>query len=122
MGKDKTDAFQVSVVYALAHEQRVFKVWVPEGTTALQAIELSGVLDYYPQIDIQNTSIGVFSEVVSPEYIVSAKERIEIYRPLVADPKELRKKRAQKAVSEGRANQKTGGRVRTEIKRKKKDD
>tara|TARA_B100001094_G_C18195886_1_gene810899 strand:+ start:2749 stop:3117 length:369 start_codon:yes stop_codon:yes gene_type:complete len=122
MEKNKVDQFQVFVVYALPHEQRVFAVWVSEGTTALQAIEMSGVLDYYPQIDIHNTSIGIFSEIVPLDHIVSGKERIEIYRPLVADPKELRKKRAQKAVHEGRANQKTGGRVRTEATQKKKED
>ena len=117
MAKTNPPMITVSVVYALPDEQRIFSVHIAQGATARQAIEASGVLDYYPQIDMQQVKIGVFSEVVSLEYVVAAGERIEIYRPLIADPKELRKQRAQKAVAEGRANQKTGGRVQANRKK-----
>ncbi len=93
----------IEVVYALPHEQKVFKVTVPAGTTAIEAIEKSGVLQKYPAIDLKTNKLGVYSRLIKPDALVHDGERIEIYRPLIADPKEMRKRRAQKAKDEGRA-------------------
>jgi uncharacterized protein len=103
---------QVEVVYALPDEQRVLQVVVPEGTTVRAAIELSEILMYYPAIDLSVVKVGIFGELVTLEQVLTHQQRVEIYRPLIADPKALRQKRAQKAVAEGRAHGVTGARKR----------
>ncbi|SJL82634.1 RnfH family protein [Vibrio palustris] len=87
----------VEVVYALPHEQRVINVMVKQDMTAEQIIEQSGVLTMYPEIDLDKNSIGVFSRNIKRNATVRDGDRIEIYRPLLADPKEIRRKRAEQA-------------------------
>ena len=106
------DKIRVEVVYPLPNEQRVFSIEIPQGTTAEEAIRISGVLDYYPEIDLSKNKIGIYSQLVSLDTVLEDQQRIEIYRPLMADPKELRKQRAQQAKDEGRANKKTGSKER----------
>ena len=65
----------------------------------------------FPDIDLSKTKVGIWSRVVKLRDSVSDGDRIEIYRPLIADPKEIRKRRAEKAKEEGRADKVTGGRV-----------
>ena len=103
---------RIEVVYPLPKEQRVFTVDVESGATAQQAIEASGILDYYPEIDLSKLKIGIYSQLVKLDVVLEDQQRIEIYRPLIADPKELRKQRAQKAKDEGRANKTTGSKER----------
>ncbi|WP_028117362.1 RnfH family protein [Ferrimonas senticii] len=100
----------VEVVYALPSEAFVRKVTLPEGATAQQAIEASGVLQRYPEIDLAKQKIGIFSNPVKPMQVLNEGDRVEIYRPLLADPREVRKRRAEKAKAEGRADAVTGGR------------
>ncbi|CAH0524915.1 RnfH family protein [Vibrio hippocampi] len=99
----------VEVVYALPHEQRVFALVVNEASTVEDIIQRSGVLSAYPEIDLKQNKVGVFSRNVRLDATVRDKDRIEIYRPLLADPKEIRRKRAEQAKESGRADPVTGG-------------
>ena len=100
----------VEVAYALPTQQSLLTVTVLPGSTVMQVIEQSGILQQYPDIDLNQQKIGVWSRPVKPEEQVNEGDRIEIYRPLIADPKDLRRRRAEKAKEEGRADKVTGGR------------
>ncbi|MGB2259755.1 MAG: RnfH family protein [Porticoccaceae bacterium] len=99
-----TDLINVEVAYALPQKQVLKALAVAPGTTALQAIEHSGILQDFPEIDTNSDSIGVFSQVLGTKgldepavYQLQAMDRVEIYRPLIADPKEVRRRRAEEA-------------------------
>lgn len=96
---------EIEVVYALPGTQTLLKLDVPEGTTAAQAVELSGIREKHPEIDLEKNKLGVFGKLVKSDAPLREKDRVEIYRPLIADPKEIRKKRAE----EGKAMKKGGG-------------
>lgn len=87
---------RVEVAYARPQAQRLIAVTLAEGSTALEAIRASGIQSVFPEIDLTQQSVGVFSQVVTdPEtYRVRDGDRVEIYRPLEMDPKEARAKRA----------------------------
>lgn len=87
----------VEVVYALPHEQRVLSLMVDSQSTVEEIIRQSGVLTLYPEIDLTQNKVGVFSRNVKLDARVRDHDRIEIYRPLLADPKEIRRKRAEQA-------------------------
>lgn len=97
--------FIVEVAYALSEEQVILPVEVEEGTTALQAVEQSGILERFPEIDAEKPKMGIFSKVCKGDTVLREMDRVEIYRPLIADPKEVRKKRA----AEGKRMSKGGG-------------
>lgn len=101
---------RVEVVYALPQQQTVLSLRVTPEQTVRQIIEQSGVLQQYPEIDLDNNMVGVFGRQVKLEQSVRDGDRIEIYRPLLADPKEIRRRRAEQAKEEGRADKVTGGR------------
>ena len=84
----------VEVAYALADKQSLISLEVKEGTTLKEVIEASGILEIYNQIDLSKQQVGIFSKFASLETVLREKDRVEIYRPLVADPKEVRKERA----------------------------
>jgi len=86
----------VEVAYALPDEQVIIPLYVEPGTSLNQAIELSGIQDRFPDIDLTKNKTGVFGKLAKPETILQEKDRIEIYRPLIADPKESRRRRAEK--------------------------
>ncbi len=86
---------RVEVVYALPHEQKVFELAVSSDMSVQEIIEQSGVLESYPEIDLKSNKVGVFSRNIKLDANVRDKDRIEIYRPLLADPKEIRRKRAE---------------------------
>lgn len=97
MGDNMDDKpIRVEVVYALAQEQRVVELFVPEGTTVLQAAEKSGLSQHYPEIDLTTASLGVFSKLSKKpaEQVLRENDRVEIYRALIADPKKVRANRA----------------------------
>ena len=98
------DLIRVNVVYALPNRQALVELHLPVHSTALTAIEASGLLRQYPEIDLAKNKIGVFAKLVKPDAILRDRDRVEIYRPLIADPKEVRKKRAAegKAMKKGR--------------------
>ncbi|GAA4881188.1 RnfH family protein [Ferrimonas pelagia] len=99
----------VEVVYALPERAFLRTVTVPVGASVEQAIRASGVLVLHPEIDLTQQKVGIFSRTVKLSQPLQAGERVEIYRPLLADPREVRKRRAEKAKAEGRADQTTGG-------------
>ena len=84
----------VEVAYALADKQRLISLEVKDGTTLKEAIEASGILEIYNQIDLSKQQVGIFSKFASLDTVLREKDRVEIYRPLVADTKEVRKERA----------------------------
>lgn len=88
------EQLSIEVVYPLPHEQEVFTVRLPVGASVRQAIEASGILRKYPEIDLDRNKLGVFAKLVKPDAPLRDRDRVEIYRPLIADPKEVRKQRA----------------------------
>ncbi len=88
---------QVEVAYALPDKQAIIELEVAEGTTALQAARQSGITERFDGIDLDNAKLGIFGKVVSPGQVLQSGDRVEIYRPLLADPKEVRKERAARA-------------------------
>ena len=102
---------QIEVAYALPTKQSLVDVAIKECATVEEVIQASNLLNEYPDIDLSSTKVGIWSRVVKLRDTVKDGDRIEIYRPLIADPKEIRKRRAEKAKEEGRADKVTGGRV-----------
>lgn len=90
-----TGSIRVEVVYALAGQQEIIPLTVPEGTCVLDAIEQSGVLEKYPEIDLKKNKLGIFAKLSKPDAVLRDRDRVEIYRPLIADPKQVRKQRAE---------------------------
>ncbi len=86
----------IEVVYALSEYAYLIPVDVPPGTTLKQGIELSGILNQCPNIDLSKNKVGIFSKQKELDTGLSNGDRIEIYRPLKVDPKEARRKRAGK--------------------------
>ena len=103
---------QVEVAYATPEHQLIIAVKVPEGCTALEAVEQSGVTERFDTINIYQDPMGIFSQPLNgkvlPEpsdYILQAGDRIEIYRPLLIDPKQARLNRAKnKAMQQGKGS------------------
>ena len=98
------DTIRVEVAYALPHKQAILPLDVPPGTTVLAAARQSGITDKFEGIDLDNAKFGIFGAVVAPTQVLAEGDRVEIYRPLVADPKEVRKARAAR-VKERRSAQ-----------------
>ena len=88
------EKIKVEVCYALPARQELATVSLPEGATLLQALEASGLLEKYPEIDLKKNKFGVFAKLSKPDAVLRDRDRVEIYRPLIADPKEVRKQRA----------------------------
>ncbi|MBS98725.1 MAG: RnfH family protein [Oceanospirillaceae bacterium] len=88
----------VEVAFALPHEQKIIAVQVEEGSTAYDAVIKSRIAEQFPQIDPDNDPMGIFGKSIRKpaEEVLKAGDRVEIYRPLIADPKEARAKRAAK--------------------------
>jgi putative ubiquitin-RnfH superfamily antitoxin RatB of RatAB toxin-antitoxin module len=97
----------VEVAYALPDKQAILPVEVAVGTTALDAARQSGISDKFDGIDLDNAKLGIFGKVVAPSQVLQEGDRVEIYRPLIADPKEVRKARAAR-VKERKAAEKPG--------------
>ncbi|KXS32196.1 MAG: RnfH family protein [Gallionella sp.] len=99
------DRINIEVVYALPGEQTLLKRSVPAGTTVAEALQASGVLAKHPEIDMDKNKLGIFGKLTKADAVLRDKDRIEIYRPLIADPKEVRRKRAE----QGKVMKKGGG-------------
>ena len=96
----------VEVAYALPDKQSLVSLEVEKGTTLQEAIEASGILDSFEQIDLTKDRVGIFSKFATLDTVLREKDRVEIYRPLIADPKQARKERAAEGKSM-RSNKKT---------------
>jgi len=90
---------RVEVVYALPDRQTVVAVEIEQGATVRQAVMASGIRQVHPEIDVDAADFGIWSEPVAPDYCVVDGDRIEIYRPLIADPKLMRRQRARRGTS-----------------------
>lgn len=96
----------VEVVYALPHRQELVAVRLPEGATVREALDASGLLQKHPEIEPErNNKLGIYARLVKLDTELRDRDRVEIYRPLIADPKAVRKKRA----DEGKVMKKGGG-------------
>lgn len=91
---------EIEVVHAAVDRQVLLAVAVPLGTSVRNAVQLSGVLEQFPGIDPATCPLGIFGKAISDAdvRVVQAGDRVEIYRPLLADPKEVRRLRAAKAA------------------------
>jgi uncharacterized protein len=97
------DLIAVEVAYALPHRQKIIALLVKPGTTALQAVQQSRISDYFPDIDLENPTLGIFGQAFGTKglapadsHVLHQGDRVEIYRPLVVDPKDARRRRAEK--------------------------
>jgi hypothetical protein len=99
------DKITVEVAYALPEQQVIVSLNVSPGTTVRAAIEQSGMLTKFEEIDLEKNAVGVFSKKVTLDQVLRNRDRVEIYRPLIADPKQVRKQRA----AEGKKMRKGGG-------------
>ena len=97
----------VEVVYALPDKQRLLRLNLPAGTNMREAVLRSGIQQHFPGLDVQQAPLGIFGKAVAKpeERVLEEGERVEIYRPLLADPKEVRKQRA----AEGKVMKKGAG-------------
>ena len=88
------ETINVEVAYATPEKQVILPVNVEAGTTIGGAIVQSGIMMEFPDLDIEHSDVGIFGKAVSPGQVLQEGDRVEIYRPLKADPKEVRKARA----------------------------
>ncbi len=88
----------VEVAYARPDKQEIVPVTVPEGTTALEAVKLSGIVALFPEVDPESIDRGIFGKVIKDPAAHQLREgdRVELYRPLKIDPKQARLNRAKK--------------------------
>jgi len=105
MANASPSMIQVEVAYARPDEQIVLAVEAPEGATLEQVILLSRLQERCPDLDLKTVKVGVFGKLSKLSAAVRAGDRVEIYRPLIADPKAVRKQRA----AEGKRMRKGGG-------------
>lgn len=85
---------RVEVAYAKLHEQALLELYVDAGATVEEAVQRSGILERFPEIDLSQNKLGIFGKATQLDARLDEGDRVEIYRPLIADPKEQRKKRA----------------------------
>jgi putative ubiquitin-RnfH superfamily antitoxin RatB of RatAB toxin-antitoxin module len=88
------DKIRVEVAYGRLDEQLLLELEAEPGITAREAIERSGIIERFPEIDLEQNKIGIFGKAAKLDVKLTDGDRVEIYRPLIADPKEQRKKRA----------------------------
>lgn len=100
MGDDPE--IRVEVVYALPDRQRLVALEVPRGCTAREAVERSGLQHEFPEIDPADSALGIFGRRCAPDQRLRGGDRVEIYRPLKADPKEVRRQLAARGRTMGR--------------------
>lgn len=98
------ETINVEVAYAEPQRQLIIPVNVDMGTTVGAAIVQSGIMIQFPELDVENSKVGIFGKVSTMDAQLKDGDRVEIYRPLIADPKEVRRKRA----AEGKVTKKGG--------------
>ncbi len=99
------DSIAIEVVYALPRKADLIRLSLPAGCTLRQAVEASGLMQKHADIDVENGRFGIYGKLSKPDTLLRERDRIEIYRPLLADPKEVRRRRAE----EGKITKKGGG-------------
>ncbi len=91
---------KVGVAYATASRQVWLNVEVPEGATVKDAIERSGILKQFPEIDLEQQKVGIFSKLSKLDAVLEDGDRVEIYRPIICDPKTVKRKAKEGAEAE----------------------
>ena len=99
------ESLSIEIAYALPQKQELVQLKLPAGSTVQQAVEASGLKQKHPEIDLAKNKVGIFGKLSKLDAPLRDRDRVEIYRPLIADPKEVRKKRAE----EGKVMKKGGG-------------
>jgi hypothetical protein len=94
----------IEIAYALPKKQLIIPIKMKAGVTAEEAIKASGIISKFPEIDLTKNQIGIFGKLTQLDHVMRERDRIEIYRPLIADPKEIRRQRA----AEGKVMKKGG--------------
>jgi putative ubiquitin-RnfH superfamily antitoxin RatB of RatAB toxin-antitoxin module len=89
-------AITVSVVYALPERATEIELRLPSGATVAEALERSGLAGVHPEVDTLRCPVGIFGRRVQRQRVLADGDRIEVYRPLVAEPKDARRRRAQR--------------------------
>jgi len=93
-----SESIDIEVAYALPERQLICSLSVPLGTTALEAVTLSGIETQFEDLVLEeNPKLGIFGKAIKADHVLKSGERVEIYRPLLIDPKEVRKRRAEEA-------------------------
>lgn len=92
------------MVYALPERQALLKIRVPRGTTAREAARLSGIRGQFPEIDLERATLGIFGKKLKNDAVLKDGDRVEILRPLKADPREIRRRLAAEGKTMGRAS------------------
>lgn len=110
MNESSTHQITVEVAYALPHEQLIIPFRVNAGCTAEEAVKLSGILQKFADIDANALQLGIFGKLTKNDTPLRHLDRVEIYRPLIADPKAVRKQRA----ADGKVMKKGGGDLATD--------
>lgn len=93
---EQNETINVELVYITPASQNIIKLELPLGSNIEQAITESGLLKIYPEIDLAVNKVGVFNKIKELDTVLNDGDRVEIYRPLQADPKEARRRRANK--------------------------
>lgn len=88
-----TELITIEVVYATAQKQCLWQGQVEKGTDARTALLQSDMASHFPEVNFQEAPIGVFGKKVADDYVLQAWDRVEVYRPLLIDPKENRRRR-----------------------------
>jgi putative ubiquitin-RnfH superfamily antitoxin RatB of RatAB toxin-antitoxin module len=92
--ENSNSMIHIEVAYAAPDKQVLLGLSVPEGTNVAEGIERSAIQDEFPELKMDIKAVGIFSRKVSLDHVLREGDRIEIYRPLIADPKEARRQRA----------------------------
>jgi len=103
--EEQVTQMKVEVAFAREDKQQILELMVNQGTTLEQAVEQSGILTLFPEIDLNVNKIGIFGKLGKKTAELKEGDRVEIYRPLIADPKEVRRKRE----ADGKKMKKGGG-------------
>ncbi len=98
----RSDSIDIEVAYARPDRQELVKLKLPQGAVVQQALDASGLLQKYPEIDLTKAKVGIYAKLCKLDTPLRQHDRVEIYRPLLADPKEVRRQRA----AEGKAMKK----------------
>jgi len=99
MDPEAPDRIRVEVVYATPDRQELVVLQMPAGSTVADAIERSGMTEKFAGMEVDQGAVGIFSRKVPMDHVLESGDRVEIYRPLIADPREARRRRANREGS-----------------------
>lgn len=105
MTKQPGQSISVEVIYARPDKAERVPLTLAAGSSVQQAIEFSGLLQKCPEIDLAKNKVGIYAKLVKLDQPLRDRDRVEVYRPLIADPKEVRRQRA----AEGKVMKKGAG-------------